>query len=237
MLKAKLFASTFLNVKFSYAEFYGANLTEANFKGTDKKLLYMADLQKCNLENAKIQGFYLESVKLNAASLKGTIFKDMEFQNVEWGDFSELNINVSNAAYFKNYYRDKGLFDLSDQFYIKQIQCFLGQKSISSYKKFLYKLWWYSSKFGTSFLNWIIVSLGISTIFGMIFSIFPSLFNEFNTPFSPFYFSIVTFTTLGFGDIKPITLGGEILVAIEVFIGYIMLGGLITIFASKFIRR
>ena len=55
--------------------------------------------------------------------------------------------------------------------------------------------------------------------------------------FSSLYFSIVTFTTLGFGDIvaaNPIT---RFIVTVEVIIGYIMLGGLISIFANKFARR
>ena len=57
------------------------------------------------------------------------------------------------------------------------------------------------------------------------------------TGFTPYYFSIVTFTTLGFGDITPLNLAGEIWLAIEVVLGYIMLGGLISIFANKFARR
>ena len=47
----------------------------------------------------------------------------------------------------------------------------------------------------------------------------------------------MTFTTLGFGDVTPKTLLAEIIVGAEVFIGYIMLGGLISIFANKLARR
>ncbi len=50
-----------------------------------------------------------------------------------------------------------------------------------------------------------------------------------------FYFSVVTFTTLGFGDVTPIGWVGELVVMIEVILGYIGLGGLITIFATKII--
>jgi hypothetical protein len=51
------------------------------------------------------------------------------------------------------------------------------------------------------------------------------------------YFSLVTFTTLGFGDVTPITVAARRWVMLEVIIGYIMLGGLISIFASKLARR
>ena len=51
------------------------------------------------------------------------------------------------------------------------------------------------------------------------------------------YYSIVTFTTLGFGDIVPLTNWARLAVGAEVFAGYIMLGGLISIFANKLARR
>jgi len=54
---------------------------------------------------------------------------------------------------------------------------------------------------------------------------------------SCFYFSIVSFTTLGFGDIVAINPIARFLVGAEVVLGYVMLGGLISIFANKFARR
>ena len=52
-----------------------------------------------------------------------------------------------------------------------------------------------------------------------------------------FYFSIVTFTTLGFGDVVADNTLARILVTLEVILGYIMLGGLISIFANKLASR
>jgi voltage-gated potassium channel Kch len=54
---------------------------------------------------------------------------------------------------------------------------------------------------------------------------------------SMIYYSVVTFTTLGFGDIVPKTPGAAWLVMVEVILGYIMLGGLISILATKLARR
>jgi hypothetical protein len=54
---------------------------------------------------------------------------------------------------------------------------------------------------------------------------------------SSLYFSIVTFTTLGFGDVITANWMARFLVAVEVILGYIMLGGLISIFANKLARR
>ncbi len=52
-----------------------------------------------------------------------------------------------------------------------------------------------------------------------------------------FYFSIVNFTALGFGDIVAANSEARFLVGLEVVFSYIMLGGLISIFANKFARR
>ena len=50
-------------------------------------------------------------------------------------------------------------------------------------------------------------------------------------------FSIVTYTTLGFGDVKPHNLGGEILVSAEVILGYITLGLLLAVLGDRIARR
>ncbi|MCP4967443.1 MAG: two pore domain potassium channel family protein, partial [bacterium] len=51
------------------------------------------------------------------------------------------------------------------------------------------------------------------------------------------YFSVVTLTTLGFGDIHAGNWVGSIVVMFEVILGYVMLGLLISILANKVARR
>jgi hypothetical protein len=57
--------------------------------------------------------------------------------------------------------------------------------------------------------------------------------------FDVLYFSVVTFTTLGFGDVTPLhgNSAAQAWIMAEVIFGYIMLGGLISIFANKLARR
>ena len=54
---------------------------------------------------------------------------------------------------------------------------------------------------------------------------------------TPFYYSIVTYTTLGFGDVTPASVAGMLVVAAEVICGYVTLGLLIAILANKVARR
>ena len=50
------------------------------------------------------------------------------------------------------------------------------------------------------------------------------------------YFSVVTITTLGFGDLTPYTSYGRFLVAVEVIAGYMLLGLLVSVLATKLVR-
>ena len=124
----------------------------------------------------------------------------------------------------------------------------------------LHFLWWLFADCGRSFFRWALWSLGFALLFGIIFSPSPEWFPDWwinlcekigpnfeqtskafsgKSPdfFSLLYFSIVTFTTLGFGDIVSANMTARILVTLEVILGYIMLGGLISILANKLARR
>lgn len=54
---------------------------------------------------------------------------------------------------------------------------------------------------------------------------------------TPFYYSVVTYTTLGFGDVTPKHWLGEVVVMAEVIAGYLTLGLLVAILANKVARR
>ncbi|WP_225940602.1 ion channel [Desulfomicrobium macestii] len=93
---------------------------------------------------------------------------------------------------------------------------------------------------------WGILSLILAFAFGILYysiggSNFNTAFlkgNDGNPGFWALqYYSIVTFTTLGFGDIVPKTGVAAFLVTLEVITGYIMLGGLIAIFANRLAKR
>ena len=62
---------------------------------------------------------------------------------------------------------------------------------------------------------------------------------ELWTWITPMYYSLVTFSTLGFGDVHPrlSTAFGQLTVMTEVILGYLSLGGLVAIFTNKLARR
>ena len=119
------------------------------------------------------------------------------------------------------------------------------------------QVWRWSSDYGRSLALWALWSLLIALSFSFLYMTpgpawLPEWFQERMPQFhqvtgtdtglpltfwKSFYFSIVTFTTLGFGDVVADNTLARILVTLEVIFGYIMLGGLISIFANKLASR
>jgi hypothetical protein len=107
--------------------------------------------------------------------------------------------------------------------------------------RFIHWLWLVTSDCGRSISLWVVWSVILAVLFGLIFHTYSQDFlvggRDPLTLFDAMYFSIVTFTTLGLGDVLPVTNVGKVLVIAEVVAGYLMLGGLISIFAEKMIRK
>ncbi len=133
------------------------------------------------------------------------------------------------------------------------------QQYIRAFKEkhpFWASIWRGSSDYGRSLALWAFWSLLIALSFAFVYMPSPEMYpewlqetmpqfhqvtgtgaNEDFTFWKSFYFSIVTFTTLGFGDVVADNTSARILVTLEVIFGYIMLGGLISIFANKLASR
>ena len=110
----------------------------------------------------------------------------------------------------------------------------------------LYNIWNVMADCGRTPWRWLGWSLGFMVLFAVIFMLLGKHAFVMSN-FKPwggieefgclFYYSVVTFTTLGFGDITPNNGWAALAVGVEVVVGYIMLGGLISIFASLITRR
>ena len=149
------------------------------------------------------------------------------------------DINEVSNPFFKRY--------VADQQFIRAFQ---------ERNPFWAQVWRYSSDYGRSLALWAFWSLLIALSFSFVYMPAPAWFPEWLGETMPhfyqvtvteanghltfwksFYFSIVTFTTLGFGDVVASNTSARILVTLEVIFGYIMLGGLISIFANKLASR
>lgn len=71
--------------------------------------------------------------------------------------------------------------------------------------------------------------------FAVIYRLF-KLIEPANHWFDYIYFSIVTFTSLGYGDIHPVGLWGKLIACTEITFGLIMFGILLTLIGNRLER-
>ncbi len=188
------------------AKYYYRKMSE-NFKKQEEKY-------KENLKNSE----KTEVVKMQL---------DVFYQMME-RYFSSLEIIYAK----KNFPEGKQRSYSEKMDYRKRMHLFRKQ-----YGKYLgYKFLAIASGYGTDFRRW----GQISVIFVLIFSGLYAFFDNFVSPaietshwYDYFYFSITTFTTLGFGDIAPLSVIAKILTNIESFVGFIMLGVYINLIQKK----
>lgn len=196
----------------------GAHLEEADLREAD---LREADLYGASLVGADLRRADLRSANLEQANVTGVRFCHDCRQQAFFG--LRLSTCYGNQM-FKSYAE--------------------GQIFLEEYRQAhpgWFWLWWLTSDCGHSLLRWAGWSACFALTFGLAFFLMgPAHFKADNLPFTlptMLYFSGVTFTTLGFGDINPRTEAAAALVMLEVTMGYIMLGGLISILAIKLSRR
>lgn len=236
LLDASLKWANLTEADFTEANLIEADLTGANLIGANLK---EADITAADLTNAFIEGF-----KINNTNLINVIWAQPK-PNKKGMDLSQVRCTLHELVQIKNYYMEMGNFKMADAFYVEQIERIrrlIPKNERTLLKKIGYTLWRISSNYGVSIWRWQMLFFSMATFFGFLYWKF-GLIRYADNPaetvagFSNFYFSFITITTLGFGDIIAKKGAGEFFVTIEVLIGYMMLGGLMGIFTKKFIRN
>jgi uncharacterized protein YjbI with pentapeptide repeats len=216
------------------ASFVGANLTEADFRDA-------------NLMSARFRDADLTRGDLTGSDLRHTDFADALLVEMRYGNsrtmrgkyfgIRGLESTSGNALFVR---------DATDQDYLDTLEHRIAGMP-SGFGRFVKKKFfgaWGLIDFGRSLVAPAIYAAGLILLFGVVFALDMSLdwglFDYEGTARSwltPFYFSVVTYTTLGYGDVTPTNLMGEILVVVEVLLGYTTLGLILSILANKVARR
>lgn len=225
LTSARLSGANFKNARLANSNFKNAYLADAHLEGTN---LIAANFKNANLSSVKYDR------KIMWKLIKATRFSLKQLWNHRYDILLDTTIRCKGVNAATCYGSQQFKIFLQDQDFLEE---FMEKK----WGKIIFFIWWLFADCGRSLGRWAGWSLALALLFAFLFSFLgPKSFDTQHLNFSfltMFYYSVVTFTTLGFGDIIPRTSTAAMFVTVEVILGYVMLGGLITIFASKLSRR
>ncbi len=223
---ARLFGAKLEGASFSKSDLTGADLRCAALAGARFR---ESNLSGCDFTSADLTGADLTQALVPDASFRNVEIRDARlralygFDRADWIGVDIHSINFAGAYRLRRF--------VIDQNYLKEF------RESSRASKWMYYLWWATSDCGRSLTRWGLWILFLTVCFAGIYSTVGVDFGPHRTPLSPLYFSVITFTTLGYGDVLPVTTIGQSVAMIEVLFGYVMLGGLLSIFSNIIARR
>jgi hypothetical protein len=226
-------------VNFDGADLRGAVLTDANLGAASliKANLSRANLSNINLSQARIQDANFCHATISGADVSGIQYGDTRTMKGHYQGIRGLSSTFGSAVFVR---------DGQDQDYLDTLALAIQEHPpgfVRNWRQFWFTAWgWidYGRSLGRTALYACFVAFAYSLFYlaDMLCSWgFVDFTSSAKSWFTPFYYSIVTYTTLGFGDITPKHWIGEIVVVSEVILGYTTLGLLLSILANKVARR
>jgi len=212
---------TFSRAVMKRADFRCACMKGSRFREAD---LSHTDFTEADLQGADLSMSVVAKCIFNNADLRDARLRQIRgYRSAQWVGTDIRDINFAGAYLMRRF--------VMDQNYLKE---FRERNRINA---LLYYIWKASSDCGRSMALWCMWIIALTLLFAWVYTKVGIDYGTYPTPISALYFSVVTFTTLGYGDIRPATAAGEIAAMAEVIIGYMMLGGLLSILSNKMARR
>ena len=215
----------------------GATFTQSNLRGVDARTADMtgARLRECCLHDADCSQSALCETDLGESDVRGATFDGADLRRsrlsglrgateANWIGADILDVDFCGAYLVRRH--------ILDQNYLHEF------RRQSRTTQAVYWVWWATSDCGRSFVRWGLWTATLAVIFALSYQFVElDLGGRPDNWMTTIYFSFVTLTTLGYGDIVPTSVTARLVALIEVIIGYMMLGGLLGIFANKMARR
>jgi uncharacterized protein YjbI with pentapeptide repeats len=235
--KAGLGMAVLRGARLFQADLTHSTLTKADLSGADMRCVCLerARMREAVLNRVDLTSADLRSVDFSGSEVRKAVFADADMRNANlngligyesasWVGVDMRGINFSGAYLLRRF--------AMDQNYIKE---FRQSSRVASY---IFYLWWISSDCGRSITRWLFMIAIFVLVFAGFYDIVEVDYGRHNPSwFQPIYFSLVTMTTLGYGDVIPVSTGAQMIAMLQVLLGYIMLGGLLSIFSNKLARR
>lgn len=248
-------------VNLSYADLYRANLSNAHLfhinlsnSSLMKADLSEANLNLANLEDVNMLGTIFSHTKIEHVKWGKVVVQEKEALRAHRQKRKEESLDYFEQG--EEVYRNlrklsesRGHFEHAGYFFHKEMVMRRYQLNPYSLKRMISLLVDLFCGYGEKPMNVIFFSLfiiltsavlfffvgiqnaGELTAFGLEHSIQENIVNFFNA----LYFSVVTFTTLGYGDISPLGFS-RLIAATEAFVGSFTLALFVVVFVKKMTR-
>jgi uncharacterized protein YjbI with pentapeptide repeats len=202
------------------ADLRAAQLSRARLRDAD---LTRASLTRAVAHQADLTGACLHRAHFDEANLRESRLRNVQgYQSATFLAADVRDIDFSGAYLLRR--------QILDENYLDELR---RQSAIGLAA---YWIWKVTSNCGRSITLWALWTAVITVGFGVAYQ-FVDIAADTPGGLTPYYFSLVTMTTLGYGDVLPASDAAQLLVMLEVLMGYLMLGGLLSLFASKMGRR
>ncbi len=223
---ARLFGADFSQASFTGAKLSGADLRTTQLRGARflNSDLSGAALDRACLNQAELSGSNVRGASFHGADLSSSLLRDLHnYSAANWVGVDIRDVNFCGAWLLRRHIMDENfLYEFRHQ---------------GPFYERLYRVWYLTSNCGRSLLRWCVFTAAIAATYALLYLLVEVDYGEHETVLSPLYFSIVTITTLGYGDALPASIPAQLLVISEVVLGYLSLGGAVSIIANKLARR
>lgn len=238
MYKANLSGAHLFSIDLSNSSLMKANLQNAN--------LHFADLSNCNLLGTKLEGAKLDNVVWGDQILQEKQARQVQSLEAKHDYYQQAEEIYRNL---RKTYEGSGLFEQAGYFFEHEMRMRRYQMPIRSVKRMLSTAVDLFCGYGERPLRVIMFSLLTVICFSMAFFLLGlvsadgPIVIDFQKSFTDnikyflecLYFSVVTFTTLGYGDITPMPISRPV-AAIEAFLGSFTLALFVVVFVKKMTR-
>jgi len=214
-----------------HADLRGAHLKKASFASAR---LDDADLRRADLTDANLPKTILTKANIRGARFIHVYVAETVFRDVLW----EPEASLFEGFDVRGIRCSDPLFDQ----FVRQSEFI--RRCRETWPKWVFWPWKKTCDCGRNVPKWLVTCALVMLAFAFLFTLSGWLGVPLLRPrnaeigegfLTHLYFSVVTFSTLGFGDVTPCNWGGKIAVIVEVFFGYVMLGMLISIFTMKLV--
>jgi hypothetical protein len=226
----------------------GSNLFKTNFENAN---LNNANLESCNLLGANFTNTKLKNIKwgkkykvINELEAEKAYKKgDFELANKKYREAEDIYRNIKISMQSQTLGNDTG------EFFIREMIAKRKQLNKFSPRRIGSKIIEVSTGYGEKLSNIVFTMLGIITICMILYGIegisyqdkilgfFSDDFSMLSTIGNLFYFSVVVYSTVGFGEMVPIGPLGKSVVIFEGIIGGLVLAILIIALYKKSMDR